>query len=98
MAIYTGIIDRLRLTDDEIAVIMGHEIAHALKDHSYKRIQSQLVTNLGISAVGAMTGRHMYAFDIANALWQLSHSRDHEHEADRDGLDIARMAGYDSCA
>jgi predicted Zn-dependent protease len=40
----------------------------------------------------------MYAADIANFLWQLSHSRDHEREADHNGLDIARMAGYDSCA
>lgn len=98
MVMYTGIIDRLRLTDDEIAVIMGHEIAHALREHSYTRIKTQLATNAAISAVWAYTGRHMYAFDIANSLWQLSHSRDHEREADHDGLDIARMAGYDPCA
>lgn len=98
MAIYTGIIDRLQLTDDEIAVVMAHEIAHALRDHGYKRVRSQIMTNLGISTVWALTWRHVYAADIANVLWQLSHSREHEHEADSDGLDIARMAGYDSCA
>jgi len=92
MVIYTGIIDQLRLSDDEIAVIMGHEIAHALREHSYKRVQSQLATNMGISTVGAMMGRQVYALDIANILWQLSHSRDHEREADSDGLDIARIA------
>lgn len=98
MVIYTGIIDKLKLTDDEIAVIMGHEIAHALREHSYTSLKTQLATNVAISATGAYTGRHMYAADIANSLWQLSHSRDHEREADHDGLDIARMAGYDPCA
>lgn len=98
MVIYTGIIDKLKLTDDEIAVIMGHEIAHALREHSYTRIKTQLATNVAISAIGATTGRQIYAFDIANSLWQLSHSREHEREADHDGLDIARMAGYNPCA
>ena len=56
MAIYTGIIDRLRLSDDEIAVIMGHEISHALRDHGYKRMRSQLATGTLIALVGAKTG------------------------------------------
>jgi Zn-dependent protease with chaperone function len=82
MAIYTGIIDKLHLTDDEIAVVMGHEITHALREHSYKRMKTQLGTNALISVAGAATGRNMTAFDIGNMLWQLSNSRDHEHEAD----------------
>jgi Peptidase family M48 len=98
IAIYTGIIEKLKLTDDEIAIIIWHEISHALQDHSLKRIQSELKTNIGISAIGAMTGRHMFAFDIANRLWQLSHSRDHESQADMQWLELARMAWYDPCA
>lgn len=50
MAIYTGIIDKLSLTDDEIAVIMGHEITHALEDHGYKRLKESLALR-GITAI-----------------------------------------------
>jgi Zn-dependent protease with chaperone function len=98
MAIYTGIIDQLHLTDDEIAVVMWHEITHALREHSYTSMKTRLATNVAISAAWAYTWRHMYAADIANWLWQLSHSREHEREADTGGLDIVRMAGYDVCA
>lgn len=98
MAIYTGIIYELELTDDEIAVIMWHEIAHALKQHSYKRLQSRLGSNTLISLAGAVSGRNLTAFEVGNLLWQLAHSREHEREADTAGLDIVRIAGYDVCA
>lgn len=98
MAIYTGIIDQLHLTDDEIAVIMGHEITHALEDHWYKRLKESLALR-GITAVAwATSGRYIGAFDLAWELWLLSNSRDHEREADKWWLDIVLRAGYDVCA
>lgn len=100
MAIYTEIINKLRLSDDEIAVIMGHEIAHALKDHGYQRIRSQVGTNAMIALAWAKTGSLalITAADVGNSLWQLSHSRDHEREADSLWLELVRRAGYDVCA
>lgn len=100
MVIYTGIIDRLRLTDDEIAVIMGHEISHALRDHGYKRMKEALWANALISLAWAKT-RSIWMVDalyVGNMLLTLKNSRDHEREADIIWLDIVRQAGYDVCA
>ena len=99
MAIYTGLIDRLRLTDDEIAAVMGHEIAHALREHARERVSKAMATGLGISVAGALLGVGQAGQDlmgtVAKVTFELPNSREHETEADRMGVELAARAGYD---
>jgi predicted Zn-dependent protease len=97
IAFFTGILDRLQLTDDEVAVIMGHEVAHALREHARERIAKSELTRLGVSIVGALVseGRYADAFNLGGALATLKFSRDDETEADAVGLELAARAGYD---
>ena len=98
MAIYTGIIERLNLDDDELAQIIGHEVAHALSAHSAEKMSVSLATNLGLiglSAFGdlsdtALTGAALAALVAV----QLPNSRQMEAEADRIGIELAARAGY----
>ncbi|WP_075794537.1 M48 family metallopeptidase [Massilia putida] len=100
IAFYTGIIDKLRLTDDEIAAVMGHEIAHALREHGRDR-QSKatatgLASQLGGAALSAWLGVDVRgATNAAGQLLVLKFSRDEEREADLVGLDIAARSGFD---
>lgn len=97
IAFYTGIIDKLRLSDDEIAMIMGHEIAHALREHARERIAKTQLTQLGTALLGEFIGggRYAGAFRIGGDLMTLKFSRDDEREADVVGLDLAARTGYD---
>jgi len=103
IAFYTGILAKLNLSDDEIAVVMGHEIAHALREHARKRMgQSQvtsLFTRLGGAVVSHYTGWDPNLIDAgANAVGQgvlLKFSRGDEAEADVVGIDLAARAGFD---
>lgn len=99
IAVYTGLIDKLKLTDDELAAVMGHEVSHALREHSRERASEQAVANVGISVVAAVVGvgslgqKGMeYAYQ---GLLGLPNSRTHEIEADRMGVELAARAGYD---
>jgi predicted Zn-dependent protease len=99
IAVYTGLIDKLKLTNDELAAVMGHEISHALREHSRERASEQAVANLGISVlatvagVGSLGQKGMeYAYQ---GLLGLPNSRIHETEADRMGVELAARAGYD---
>jgi len=100
IAFYTGILEKLRLTDDEIAAVMGHEIAHALREHGRDR-QSKatatgLASQLGGAALSAWLGVDVTgATNAAGQLYVLKFSRDEEREADLVGLDIAARSGYD---
>lgn len=102
IAFYTGIINKLKLTDAEIAAIMGHEIAHALREHGRERASEQTLSNLGMSAIGAITGIQGPAMDVASMALQvtvaLPNSRTHEVEADRMGVELAARAGYNPFA
>lgn len=100
---YTGIIEQLNLTDDEVAAVMGHEIAHALREHGRERLAKTNVTALGARVGGALlsgifgvdpnlTGT---AANYAGQFLVLKFSRDEEREADLVGLDISSRAGYD---
>jgi predicted Zn-dependent protease len=98
IAIYTGIITRLNLNDDEIAAIMGHEIAHALREHARERASEQMGLSVVAAGAGIATGNKavMDATNIAlQATFGLPHSRLHEQEADRVGIELAARAGYD---
>ena len=103
MAIYTGIIQKLNLSDDEIAQIMGHEIAHALAKHTAERMSVAVAQQLGLQVAstflgtGSLTSQMaMQAAAIATTVGvQLPNSRKQESEADRIGLILMAMAGYD---
>lgn len=99
MAIYSGLIDSLKLTDDEIAAVLGHEIAHALREHARERVSRSMATGLGVSVAGALLGAGAVGQDlmgqVARVTFELPHSRLHETEADRMGVEIAARAGYD---
>lgn len=98
MAIYTGIINQLNLTDDEIAQIMGHEISHALANHTAERMSRAMAMNAGMAAVGAATeGQGTVLAGAALAAkfaLELPNSRTAEAEADRIGIELATRAGY----
>lgn len=100
---FTGILTSLKLTDDEAAAIMGHEISHALREHSREKMVKQGLTNFGARVGGALISG-IFGIDPnitgmgADYLAQgfgLKFSRDDEREADLVGLDIAARAGYD---
>jgi len=97
IVIFTGIIERLKLTDDEVAMIIGHEIAHALREHARERTAKGLLTNVGATALGWLTGSSV-ALDLARmggGLLTLKFSRDDETEADLIGMELAARAGFD---
>ncbi|WP_317932674.1 M48 family metallopeptidase [Halioxenophilus sp. WMMB6] len=98
MAIYTGIISKLDLNDDEIAQIMGHEISHALANHTAEQMSRAIAINMGVTAVGVASdnsGIALSATAIAAQLaLQLPNSRTAESEADRIGIELAARAGY----
>ena len=95
---YTGIIDKLKLTDDEIAMVMGHEMAHALREHSRERLAKNQLTGIGAGVLSAVLGLGdvgRTVMDYGAQLTMLKFSRDDETEADLVGLDIAARAGFD---
>jgi Zn-dependent protease with chaperone function len=96
IAFFTGILDKLRLTDDEVAMIAGHEIAHALREHARERLAKTKLTNFGITAVGIMLGGAAGELArVGGGLYSLKFSRSDETEADLIGMELAARAGYD---
>jgi predicted Zn-dependent protease len=103
IAFYTGILTSLKLTDDEVAAVMGHEIAHALREHGRERAAKSTATGVVSRIIGAgvaaYTGIDPRVTDtVANMGGQLvvlKFSRDEEREADLIGLDLAARAGFD---
>jgi predicted Zn-dependent protease len=96
IAVFTGLIERLQLTDDELAAVMGHEISHALREHARERISKEMGANLVISILGAATGYDTRAAAQGyQLLVGLPNSRDMETEADRLGIELMARAGYD---
>jgi predicted Zn-dependent protease len=102
MAIYTGLIDKLNATDDEIAAVMGHEISHALREHARERISRQMGTQMAVGIAGALFGIGELGQGLGNMVadvtLNLPNSRTHEVEADRMGVELAARAGYNPSA
>ncbi len=98
IAFFTGILGTLQLDDNEVAMIMGHEVAHALLEHARERMAKSAGTNIGLRLGAALLGLgdmgDMAAQGLAN-LASLRFSRDDESEADALGLVLAARAGYD---
>ena len=98
IAFFTGILKTLRLTDDEIAIVMGHEMAHALREHGRERIAKGTAMQLGAAVTSSVLGLGHNGRAVVGQgaqLAMLKFSRGDETEADLVGLDIAARAGYD---
>jgi predicted Zn-dependent protease len=102
IAVYTGLMERLNLTDDELAAVMGHEIAHALREHARERMGRQMATQtatvVGAVALEIFTGVRLdpeLAGTFSQAMFVLPNSRENEQESDYIGVELAARAGYD---
>jgi predicted Zn-dependent protease len=99
IAFYTGLIQKLNLTDDEIAAVMGHEIAHALREHSREKVSRAYAQQLGVGVIAQLAGLGeggAKALGMATEVAVgLPNSRTMESESDAMGVEIAARAGYD---
>ena len=96
MAIYTGIIQKLKLSDDEIGQIMGHEIAHALLGHGRERMSRAIAMQGGMQLGSILAGRDLSILaPVADIALTLPNSRENESEADRYGVELAARSGFD---
>jgi predicted Zn-dependent protease len=99
MALYTGLVNKIQPTDDELAQVLGHEIAHALAKHSAEKMSVAMASNAGILAVGVFTDVGELALSgaamAAAVAVQMPNSRTAEAEADRIGIELAAKAKYD---
>jgi predicted Zn-dependent protease len=102
MALYNGLVDQLKPSDDELAQVIGHEIAHALAKHSAEKMSIAAATQVGVTAVGVVSDHPEIAMTGASLLAALAltlpNSRTMESEADRIGIELAAKAGYDPAA
>jgi predicted Zn-dependent protease len=102
MAMYSGLIEQLKATDDELAQVMGHEIGHALANHTQERMSiaytSGIGTQLAAIALGARDSTAALMQTAAVVAIQLPNSRESESEADQIGIELAARAGYDPAA
>ena len=98
MAVYTGLVEKLNLTDDEFAQIMGHEISHALANHTAERMSRAMATTIGVVAVGVAADNSLLAMGSAAMAAKLAlglpNSRTAESEADQMGMELATRAGF----
>jgi len=102
MAIYTGLIQQVKPTDDELAQVMGHEISHALAKHTQERMSRAMAMEVGLGALAITQSNSAYANltltgaqAAAVVALELPNSRTAESEADRIGIELAAKAGYD---
>jgi predicted Zn-dependent protease len=97
--VYSGLVQKLDLTDDELATVIGHEMAHALREHSREAVSRAYAQQVGLGALGALAGLGDATMQVAslvtNVTFNLPRSRVQESEADRIGLELMARAGYD---
>jgi predicted Zn-dependent protease len=97
--VYSGLIEQLDLSDAELATVIGHEIAHALREHTRERVSRAYAQQLVLSGAAAVAGVSEATANMANMVaevtFQLPFSRDQESEADDIGLELMARAGYD---
>jgi predicted Zn-dependent protease len=96
---YSGLITKLNLTDDEIAIVMGHEVAHALREHSREQMSQAMAAQTVIGVASALLGLPAGSGELASTAYDsviaTKFSRVDESEADRVGLELTARAGYD---
>ncbi len=98
MAVYSGLVQRIQPTDDELAAVLGHEIAHALREHARERVSQQMAAQLGLTVLSILTGSQRatdLGSNLSEVMFTLPNSRSHESEADLIGVELAARAGYD---
>lgn len=101
IAFYYGILEKLQLTDDEVAMIMGHEVAHALREHARERMGKGAATRLGAGLISGLLGLGNVGDAVVNMgaqLATLKFGREDETEADLVGMELAARAGYNPAA
>ena len=98
IAVYTGLISKVQPTDDELAAVLGHEMGHALREHTREQMSQQAITQTAIGGIGALLGigdlGQSLAGAVANVTLELPKSRGMEKEADDIGVELAARAGY----
>jgi len=98
MAVYTGLLQKVDPTDDELAQVMGHEISHALANHTAERMSVAMATQAGAALVGILSDNSVAAMSVtalaASVAVELPNSRAAESEADQIGIELAAKAGY----
>jgi len=95
MAVYTGLIDRLAPTDDELAQVMGHEISHALLQHGRERMSRVVATNVALQIGSIASGVNLTGLEsVAMIALELPNNRNAELEADRLGVELAAKSGF----
>lgn len=98
IAFYSGILQKLKLTDDEVAMVMGHEIAHALREHARERMGKNAATGIGANLLSQVLGLGQVGQTVTHygaQLLTLEFSRTDESEADLVGMELAARAGFD---
>lgn len=97
--VYSGLVEKLQLSDAELAAVLGHEISHALREHTRERVSRAYEQQIALAGLAVVTGMDAGAMDLANEVasvtFQLPHSREQEAEADVMGLELMARADYD---
>jgi predicted Zn-dependent protease len=97
--VYSGLVEKLQLSDGEIAAVLGHEISHALREHTRERVSRAYEQKVALLGLAVITGVDAGTLDLADSVaavtFQLPHSREQEAEADVMGLELMARAGYD---